>query len=375
MKLNILVVGDCIKLLKDKKVTLINSGQNKAFLEKYELENKNIKSIKKSEKHITIPKNTLLKVDRVYIRKGSGSGYNSLTFVSKGNAGIPDGRFFLPVGIVNELDVEIMALSEMKDSKPVRKQIFERALEIRKEKKKYLDNCRFEAFKEFFDFSKEPLYRCKLRLNLEVILNELNKKDVIKVYEKALEKGSLTPKDMVSMQKFYNYLVSEREAFESSKNYDISSLVAEISLYKIKEDFVIKFNNNLFEDEFMARKAVYIHNYNKFIKFLIIKELLEKDYLKEQRFLENVNYFVKNEIGEEFLKPNSGIIDSEGYKGLIENSSDESEFFLFYDFIKYFSFFNPKYNDSKYISYSDEGSIVFDTKQLRSKLTKAKKNK
>lgn len=373
MKLNILVVGDHIKLLKDKEVTLINASQNKLFLEKYKNDNKNIKSIRKDETHINLKKGTVLKVDRVYIRKGEGADYNSLTFVSKNNNDIPDGRFFLSVDTVNELDVEVIRLTVGDNVQPIRKKIFERSLEIRREREIYLDSCRFEAFKEFFDFSQKPLYSCKLRLNLEAIFNESEKENIIKIYKKALEKNTLTPKDKISFKKFYDYLINEKQVFKSEKNHDLSSLDAEISLYKIKEDFVVKFNNNLFNDEVVMQKAVYLHNYNKFIKLLLLKGVIEKDSFKEKDFLKSIDFFIKNEFGQEFLKPNSGIINLEGNKGLIENSSDESEFFIFYDFIKYFAFFNPNYNDDKYISYCDGEDMIFDTKKLRSKLTRAKK--
>jgi len=110
MKLFVPVVGSELKLLNETTVALKNAKQNSRFIDKITgvaapLPGKNV--------NLTLPKGTLLTVDRVYVRQGAGADFNSLTFKINANseAGIPKGRFFLSVDVVNTLDVEVVTAS------------------------------------------------------------------------------------------------------------------------------------------------------------------------------------------------------------------------------------------------------------------------
>lgn len=107
MKLFVPVVGSELKLLNETTVALKNAKQNSRFIDKLTgvatpLPGKNV--------NLILPKGTLLTVDRVYVRQGAGADFNSLTFKVGANpeAGIPKGRFFLSVDVVNTLDVEVV---------------------------------------------------------------------------------------------------------------------------------------------------------------------------------------------------------------------------------------------------------------------------
>ncbi len=90
MKLYIPVVGDTLVLQKDWKLDLLNEYRNEKFLamatgkSDKELNEERWAMWPKTKSPIfypiTIPKGTKLRVERVYIRAGSSSEFNSLTF-------------------------------------------------------------------------------------------------------------------------------------------------------------------------------------------------------------------------------------------------------------------------------------------------------
>ncbi|MBD77571.1 MAG: hypothetical protein CL840_01355 [Crocinitomicaceae bacterium] len=107
MKIFIPVVGDQLRLTHDITTSVRFAGQNKRFARKL-ADSKQLKEGDDIE--ITLRKNTQLKVERVYVRQGPGAEFDSVTFrIGKENAsGLPDGRFFLPIDVINTLDVELV---------------------------------------------------------------------------------------------------------------------------------------------------------------------------------------------------------------------------------------------------------------------------
>jgi hypothetical protein len=105
MNISVPVIGDKFILKNSITTNIVFDGQNKIF----------VKNLIKDEPanlgdkiEITLLEGTTLKVQRVYIRQGAGADFNSVTFrISKDNpSGLPDGRFFLPIDVVNTLEVE-----------------------------------------------------------------------------------------------------------------------------------------------------------------------------------------------------------------------------------------------------------------------------
>ncbi len=90
MKLYIPVVGDTLVLAKDWQLDMLNEYRNEKFLamatgkSETELNEERWAMWPKTKSPvfypITIPKGTKLRVERVYIRAGSSSEFNSLTF-------------------------------------------------------------------------------------------------------------------------------------------------------------------------------------------------------------------------------------------------------------------------------------------------------
>lgn len=117
MRLFIPVVGTRLLLQTQITVSLKNKEQNTRFIEALGGSDDEYVSL-------TLPRGTLLTVDRVYIRQGESPEFNSLTFKVKANekAGIPQGRFYLHVDVVNTLEVEVV------QGKPVPKSLTPRSL-------------------------------------------------------------------------------------------------------------------------------------------------------------------------------------------------------------------------------------------------------
>jgi hypothetical protein len=87
MKLYIPENGDEIKLAADWTFNLYNEDRNQTLMEKLGDKRRTIGSWHKDYGSVpaTIPAGAVLKIDRVYIRKGSKE-YSSITFLWKGEA-------------------------------------------------------------------------------------------------------------------------------------------------------------------------------------------------------------------------------------------------------------------------------------------------
>ena len=106
MNIFIPVVGDELLLKNNITTNITFAGQNKRFIKK--LVGDESKLSLDDEIEINLLENTVLKVERVYVRQGAGADFNSITFrIPKDNPScLPDGRFFIPIDIVNTFNVD-----------------------------------------------------------------------------------------------------------------------------------------------------------------------------------------------------------------------------------------------------------------------------
>jgi hypothetical protein len=106
MKLFIPEIGDSFVLAKDWTFTLYSEYRNKAMFEALGIEygNSNRYRGDLTETEVTIPKNTVLSVDRIYIRKGNQE-YSSLTFYASGTEQFKKKvRFWAKLSDVNNIE-------------------------------------------------------------------------------------------------------------------------------------------------------------------------------------------------------------------------------------------------------------------------------
>lgn len=131
MKLYIPRVGDQIKLLKDWRFKNQKEYRNESFIdaywkyeEKQQLDDDDIFSdlavgtpkLKHGEKtDIVVPRGTVLSFDRLYIRKGASSGWDSVTFRIK-ECPIKDfvkSRFWVKIPDVNKIEYDLVGTKEL----------------------------------------------------------------------------------------------------------------------------------------------------------------------------------------------------------------------------------------------------------------------
>ncbi len=120
MFLNIPSVGCRFSIKNSHDVSLKNTGQNKIFISKV-CEQRGVECPHNTYLDVTLPKGLVIEVDRVYVRKGDGADFNSVTFkiTSLDNKGLPKGRFFLPLSSVN--NIELLPEKENVRKTPLRK--------------------------------------------------------------------------------------------------------------------------------------------------------------------------------------------------------------------------------------------------------------
>lgn len=110
MKLLIPEIGTKLKLIEDWTFLLQSEYRNEKLFKKLELDMNKSKT-----RIVTIPKDTIMTVDRIYIKKGSNS-YSSLTFniPKKENKKHPLGgsRFWASLTDVNQIEFEQLECNE-----------------------------------------------------------------------------------------------------------------------------------------------------------------------------------------------------------------------------------------------------------------------
>jgi hypothetical protein len=122
MKLYVPEIGDRLRLIKDWTFNLYNERRNSSLRTHFGLETTWSRN---DYAEVTIPAGTVLKVDRIYIRKGM-EGYSSISFYSEGigngsgSFGRPKtARFWAKLEDCNKIDFEIEALSSEDPTKKV----------------------------------------------------------------------------------------------------------------------------------------------------------------------------------------------------------------------------------------------------------------
>jgi hypothetical protein len=108
MKLYIPEIGDVIKLRKDWEFTLYNESRNVRLFEAFNIEyvNRYYAMDNIPAHNVKLPKNTELKIDRVYIRKGAAD-YSSLSFFIQSHPSddnFKGARFWAKLSDVNEIE-------------------------------------------------------------------------------------------------------------------------------------------------------------------------------------------------------------------------------------------------------------------------------
>ena len=102
-KLYVPEIGDEIKLSKEWKFNIYNEYRNEALLTHLSLNNQKIERGGSTE--IIIPKDSILKIDRIYIRKGS-SDFSSITFYVKYPGSKNKYRFWAKLSDCNNIEFE-----------------------------------------------------------------------------------------------------------------------------------------------------------------------------------------------------------------------------------------------------------------------------
>lgn len=118
MAIQIPRVGDILTVESNTKARLIYTSQNKRFIEKTKEKHFDKTPIKDGENYeILLTIGTKLTVDRVYVRGGTSSSYDSITLKVKNDGYLPNGRFFLTIDDANNLN--LVKYEKPKDEKCV----------------------------------------------------------------------------------------------------------------------------------------------------------------------------------------------------------------------------------------------------------------
>ena len=201
MRLLIPSVGTEIRLEKSIMVELKDAGQNKRFVDS--LSSKNRNGERKTK--VRLPKGLTLCVDRVYIRKGDNSLFDSLTFSTEGYASgsIPKGRFFLPVETANKFDITLL-----KKKKEHRKNYF-RTLFLDLKNEASIESILNDSFADEFmekinssDIIEKGILAVEVEKEYETIKDSLND---------CLKKMSIS--DIESMQSMIRSKMTEESKF------------------------------------------------------------------------------------------------------------------------------------------------------------------
>tara|TARA_B100000073_G_scaffold348064_1_gene364836 strand:- start:3146 stop:4219 length:1074 start_codon:yes stop_codon:yes gene_type:complete len=357
MKMLIPVCGDVIKIAKDVEVELKNIAQNTNFLEKYDEKLKNVKQINKKKHFITLKKGTLLTIDRVYIRQGDSAKYNSITFKINKDKNLPNGRFFLPVSVVNTLDIEFLG-QESEKSMALSKWLL----------KNYKELDSNSIIKEKIDSKLKFSMNIDLVKSYELLNNEINK---------------ILSKSGDNLESLYKKCYKKTKGEEKAILKEWYTSLPELRKSIIKLNNIEYANFNFLEVNESTLKE------NNFIKY----EVLENDILKLlSNFINNVswmNNYEYREFGYDFILRFSRNNKLSKFENIFNynleelysnyNISYETKNILRKNLIEYkkisdMTFLNPNKIDwmNEMLIYKINDKVV-SLKELRKALTKAKK--
>lgn len=357
MKMLIPVCGDVIKVAKDVDVELKNIAQNKNFLEKYDEKLKNVKQINKKKHFVTLKKGTLLTIDRVYIRQGDSAEYNSITFKINKDKNLPNGRFFLPVSVVNTLDIEFLG------------QETEKSIALSK-----------WLLKNYKELDSNSIMKEKIDSKLKFSLNI----DLVKSYELLNnEIEEILSKNGDDLESLYKKCYKKAEGEEKAILKEWYTSLPELRKSIIKLNNIEYANFNFLEVNESTLKE------NNFIKY----KVLENDILKLlSNFINNVSWMNNSEyreLGYDFILRFSRNNKLSKFKNIFNynleelysnyNISYETKNILRKNLIEYkkisdMTFLNPNKIDwmNEMLIYKINDKVV-SLKELRKALTKAKK--
>lgn len=276
MKILIPIVGDKIKINKNTDIVLKNISQNVIFLKKYDEKEINIKQFNKNEHNILIPKDTVLTIDRVYIRQGSSSEYNSITFKVNGDDNLPNGRFFISIAEANKLDADF--IGQVHEEKPIK--ILKHLMNITERRK----ICGLGTACETL-IKKEESYRFNINLNclsmFDILIKDIEyffinkfKKNIEEIKEeviKSLTSDTFNLDKINSKENIENLNILKKIDFNHSKikqillKNNVNSFF-EIIMYKLKEEqplstqHIIRFEQNKKIEENLNIIRIYLNN-------------------------------------------------------------------------------------------------------------------
>ena len=113
MKMYIPEIGDKLELTKDWTFQLYHEHRNVKLLEHFGITPKLSYGTDLDKDEVTLPKGTVLKVDRIYIRKG-GSPFSSVSFWAEGIKGHDKrgARFWAKLNDCNNIEFKIASLKD-----------------------------------------------------------------------------------------------------------------------------------------------------------------------------------------------------------------------------------------------------------------------
>lgn len=301
MKLLVPVIDDRIELIKDTLLELKNAGQNEVFLEKCDATINNTKQSNNEFCYIKMPKGTILIVDRIYIRKGEGKEeFNSITFKIKNQKGLPNGRFYLSINRINELDVNFLGQESEIKTESLNKKIMDIM---------YDDKNNLNSYEDIF-----KTFKHKINKEYEV------KVDFQKAIDVAIDYSNSY------LEKNYNFNINDIEKFTNDFQVNPDLYLTAEDIDRIKSEAISPFryrrNHNFSVEEWMEKEVA---NAKKEMKEKIQTCLNNiKSFNLEQRkslFTEkeykilNLNYKI---LSDKTIK-NPEIIDVEYYEYIKES--------------------------------------------------------
>jgi hypothetical protein len=385
MKMFIPIIGDKIELTKTIKVELKNLSQNTTFLKKYDELFSKVKQINKKTHNIELKKGTILTIDRVYIRKGSSAEYNSITFRIANDKNLPNGRFFLPISVVNTFEINKIDTIKKNELK-----LYEK-VDIEYKKDKSLEHLNI-----INEIKKKSVYNFDININimkvLDLYINETEgftrkylNMDLREVYPRAIEKLKITTQNLSKETS-----TNAKNSIEMLESW--GELLIELRKKCMKKDTGILFNSELFkiEDEdlksthlmkIVANKdldhelnffRVLVRNYTWMIQLLLEEVELEDAFIIRELFNGEINYNL-----ESFLDSKRNIIlrilsRNDSWRNIM--FADEEISYIEYDLLNKCKIFNKGsvYSINNFVEFKDEEGIK-NISQIRSSLTKHKK--
>nr|WP_229649411.1 hypothetical protein [Vibrio splendidus]MCC4880695.1 hypothetical protein [Vibrio splendidus] len=257
------MIGDEVSLGKNTTFTVIQEYRNREFLKNYAAASGTECDIHFNP--IALPKNTVLKVDRIYLRKGA-EDFDSVTFIMKSHPKFKNlkGRFFVSMELLQGLAFEHV---NAKDKGKITAKGFVNDIKTKATKQYMIDNVGssrweardFEAEKVSDGFKALPLLESySLEVNItekikayidamkSVDMNGLSDRDNVNILDKVLK---------VSLAKLYLPILEENIGIMEDpsqddikcrlidRNGDYVAEVAKLLVKKVGEDTIYEFES------------------------------------------------------------------------------------------------------------------------------------